>query len=121
MRSPSGRTYQVEIRDLMVRQFSCTCTDFRISGLGTCKHVEAVLLQLARRQRAEFKAAQRVPSARMDIVPTGDALQVERGLGKLPSGLRSRFDATGRLLPDANLEEVVEEISASRSAALRLA
>jgi hypothetical protein len=40
--SPSGMTYQVEIRDLLSRQFSCTCTDFRINGLGTCKHVEAV-------------------------------------------------------------------------------
>jgi hypothetical protein len=41
-------TYHAEIRDLATRQFSCTCTDFRINGLGTCKHIEALLLQLAR-------------------------------------------------------------------------
>ena len=40
--SQSGVTYLVEIRDLTRRQFSCECVDFRVNGLGTCKHVEAV-------------------------------------------------------------------------------
>ncbi len=118
--SPSGMTYQAEIRDLATRQFSCTCTDFRISGLGSCKHMEAVLLQLARRQRAEFKGAQRVASPRIDIVPAGDGLQVERGLGKLPPNLRRHFDGSGRLLPDANPENVVRAAAASRSQSLRV-
>jgi hypothetical protein len=39
--SPSGMSYQVEIRDLAERSFSCTCPDFRRNGLGTCKHIEA--------------------------------------------------------------------------------
>ena len=39
--SGSGVTYLVEIRDLARRQFSCECVDFRVNGLGTCKHVEA--------------------------------------------------------------------------------
>lgn len=47
--SPSGMDYQVEVRDLATRDFSCTCPDFRINGLGTCKHVEAVLIWLKRR------------------------------------------------------------------------
>ena len=42
--SPSGMNYQVEIRNLATRHFSCNCTDFRVNGLGTCKHVEAVLI-----------------------------------------------------------------------------
>ena len=119
--SPSGMTYQVEIRDLLSRQFSCTCTDFRINGLGTCKHVEAVLLQLARRHRAEFKAAQRVPSARIDIVPdpgTG-CLRVERGLSGLPSVLRSGFDADGLQLSNTNPEDLVRQLEASCSPAIR--
>src|SRR5437899_5249161 len=44
--SRSGLTYSVEIRDVAGRQFACDCVDFRINGLGTCKHVEAVLLLL---------------------------------------------------------------------------
>src|SRR5438093_9126320 len=69
VRSPSGMTYRAEIRDVASRQFSCTCADFRINGLGTCKHIEAILLLLARRHRAEFKAAMRGSSPRVDIVP----------------------------------------------------
>src|ERR1035438_1909817 len=42
--SGSGLTYAVEIRDVARRQFACACQDFRKNGLGTCKHVEAVLL-----------------------------------------------------------------------------
>ena len=49
VRSGSGLTYSVEIRDLRRRQFACDCVDFRINGLGTCKHVEVVLLQLQAR------------------------------------------------------------------------
>ena len=44
VKSGSGLTYSVEVRDLRQRQFACQCVDFRINGLGTCKHVEAVLL-----------------------------------------------------------------------------
>jgi hypothetical protein len=58
VQSPSGMTYRAEIRDVASRQFSCTCTDFRINGLGTCKHIEAILLQLARRHRS-FSAVPR--------------------------------------------------------------
>jgi hypothetical protein len=32
--SRSGMTYSVELRSLAERVFSCTCTDFRINGLG---------------------------------------------------------------------------------------
>src|ERR1700675_3790533 len=49
VRSPSGMTYSVELRSVAERIFSCTCTDFRINGLGTCKHVEAVLLNVEAR------------------------------------------------------------------------
>src|SRR5687767_14316396 len=41
--SGSGMSYCVEIRSLRDHLYFCTCVDFRINGLGTCKHVEAVL------------------------------------------------------------------------------
>lgn len=90
--SPTGLAYRVEIRDVANRQFACTCTDFRINGLGTCKHVEAVLLHVTPRQRAEFKAAKRgAPSPRIDLVPDQSAgrLRIERNLDRLPSRLRA--------------------------------
>jgi SNF2 family DNA or RNA helicase len=122
VRSPSGMTYRAEIRDIASRQFSCTCTDFRINGLGTCKHLEAILLQLARRHRVEFKAALRVSSSRADIVPDRAAgrLRVERNLAKLPSALRSRFDREGFQLDGTDPADLVEKIEASRSRFLRV-
>ena len=58
VRSGSGLTYSVEVRDVRQRQFACDCVDFRINGLGTCKHVEAVLLQLQARFKRLFRAAE---------------------------------------------------------------
>ncbi len=97
VKSPSGMDYQVEIRDLKERVFSCTCPDFRTAGLGTCKHVEATLIWLKRRHKGEMQAAAN-GSARIDLVPGGDTLCIERNLSKLPPSLRPLFDSAGHLL-----------------------
>ncbi|MYA87402.1 MAG: DEAD/DEAH box helicase, partial [Boseongicola sp. SB0662_bin_57] len=47
VRSSTGSTYVVEVRDLERRLNSCTCRDFETAGLGTCKHVEGVLNLIA--------------------------------------------------------------------------
>ncbi len=114
--SRSGLDYQVEIRDVAGRQFACTCTDFRINGLGTCKHVEAVLLHVARRHRPEFAAARRgTPSPRVDVVPDRAAgrLRVERNLDRLPPRLRARFDGAGLQLPDRDPADLAAELAAA--------
>lgn len=49
--------YRVEIRSLDARENSCTCPDFRVNGLGTCKHVEAVLERLRLRGTKAFRSA----------------------------------------------------------------
>jgi|GEM_PF-1928332 len=88
--SPSGMTYQVEVRDLNERSFSCTCPDFRTAGLATCKHVEATLIWLKRRHKGEFRLAKNSESPRIDVVPDGDTLRIERTLSILPKALRPR-------------------------------
>jgi superfamily II DNA or RNA helicase len=108
VKSPSGMTYQVEIRDLKERAFSCTCPDFRTAGLGTCKHVEATLIWLKRRFKGEVRLAETHGSPRIDIIPNGDTLQVERNTAKLPKSLRPLFDTVGNLLADP--EEAVEKL-----------
>ncbi|MEI6034714.1 MAG: DEAD/DEAH box helicase [Verrucomicrobiae bacterium] len=122
VQSPSGMAYLAEIRDVASRQFSCTCPDFRINGLGTCKHIEAILLQIARRQRAEFKAAGRVSSGRADIVPdaASGGLRVERNAAKLPARLRARFSSDGLQADGLDPAGLLEELLASRSQALRI-
>src|ERR1022692_4950454 len=69
VQSGSGLTYSVEVRDVRQRQFACECVDFRINGLGTCKHVEALLLQLEARFKRLFRAAQQNGAVRLDVVP----------------------------------------------------
>ncbi len=120
VRSSSGMTYHAEIRDLLTRQFSCNCTDFRINGLGTCKHVEAVLLQLARRERTAFKGAKRLPSTRIDVVPTSEGLKIERGLSKLSPGLRAKFDEQALQLPEMSPEDLLKDLRNARSRSLRI-
>jgi superfamily II DNA or RNA helicase len=44
--SQSGQTYFVQIRSLTELLNSCTCADYQTNLLGTCKHIEAVLLHL---------------------------------------------------------------------------
>ena len=108
--SPSGVTYSVEIRDLARRQSHCECVDFRVNGLGTCKHVEAVLDHLEHQQPLAFAAARQNGSPRVDLVCDSEAqtLYVERGLERLPRSLRRLFDAQGLLvtgyLPEMALE-----------------
>src|SRR5258708_33286320 len=95
--SGSGMTYAVEIRDVASRQFACECVDFCINGLGTCKHVEAVLLHLEARFRKLFKTAARSGSNRLDVVPdlaTG-SLKLTGIRGSLPRPLRGWFQTDG--------------------------
>ncbi len=40
------QTYRVQIRSLTEKRNYCTCPDFAINQLGTCKHIEAVLYNI---------------------------------------------------------------------------
>jgi SNF2 family DNA or RNA helicase len=44
----TGQTYKVSIRDNISSFNYCSCPDFRVNTLGTCKHVEYVLLSKLR-------------------------------------------------------------------------
>jgi len=97
--STSGMHYEVEIRDLAQRRFVCTCTDFRINGLGTCKHVEAVLMHVEHVAKSAYRQALRRGSDRVDIVPDRerDTLRIERNRDLLPIKIRRSFDVDGVL------------------------
>ena len=120
--SQSGMAYSVEIRDLRETGNACTCTDFRINGLGVCKHIEAVLFRLEKSKRAEFRAARKEGSPRIDVVPdeSGQGLRVERNLDRLPPRLRSYFDEKGVQLEGVDTDSLLSELAASRSKYLRI-
>src|SRR5205085_12093813 len=99
VQSGSGLAYSVEIRDVRQRQFACDCVDFRINGLGTCKHVEAVLLQLQARFRRLYKTAATHGTTRLEVVPdtNSDSLRLIKNGGALPTPLKKWFAGDGAL------------------------
>jgi hypothetical protein len=112
--SKSGLTYSVEIRDVGARQFACDCIDFRINGLGTCKHVEAVLFHLEGRFRRLFGAATAGGSTRCDVVVdrTVDTLRLTGNSQALPRTVRQCFDSAGCLLSELDPIEAVARLEA---------
>jgi SNF2 family DNA or RNA helicase len=49
VQSASGKTYRVAMRGPGLFENYCSCADFAVNTLGTCKHIEALLLQLGKR------------------------------------------------------------------------
>lgn len=113
VRSGSGLVYSVEIRDVRDRQFACECVDFCINGLGTCKHVEAVLQYLECRFPRLYAAAKRDGSPRLDVVldSAKDTLRLRAPRGRIPPALQEWFDGDGLLL-SGSPEEAVSALGA---------
>jgi hypothetical protein len=81
VRSTSSGIYEVEIRSLSQRENSCGCPDWRVNGLGTCKHIEGVLEALRHRGKRAFAAAALAGNPRAEIFPAVDgsyAVQLRR-------------------------------------------
>ncbi len=102
--SASGRTYRVQIRSLTELRNSCTCPDYRTNLLGSCKHIEGVLLHLKRRwgrRLASIAARGSVPAQiYLDYAQEPPAVRVSLPLprdGALRSLLSRAFDAEGML------------------------
>ena len=51
VQSASGKTYRVALRGPGLFENYCSCPDFAVNTLGTCKHVEAMLLTLRKRRK----------------------------------------------------------------------
>lgn len=51
----SGAAYRVEMRSTDSAINSCSCKDFQVNRLGTCKHIEAVRRKFAKRKRSELE------------------------------------------------------------------
>ena len=119
VRSDSGMVYRVEVRDLKDRAFSCTCADFRKNGLGTCKHVEAVLLHAQRKAgKARWPQALESGSPRIEIIAHSEyGLQAWRGRSDLPRAVQKMFMAEdGTLRSSVPVEEVLAALERLRDA-----
>jgi superfamily II DNA or RNA helicase/predicted nucleic acid-binding Zn finger protein len=57
VKSASGKTYRVAMRGAGLFDNYCSCPDFAVNTLGTCKHIEALLLQLRQRHGKRVERA----------------------------------------------------------------
>ena len=67
VRSDAGSVYEVEIRSLDAHANSCGCIDYRVNGLGTCKHIEGVLAALRRKGAVAAGALDAAVSDRVEV------------------------------------------------------
>ena len=102
----SGRPHRVEVRSVTEHENCCDCPDYRVNGLGTCKHVEAVLMHIERSQPAKFRRAASEGSPRVEIFLSrveGHVVKIAWPVGRM-RGLREVlepfFSSDGSLLAD---------------------
>ena len=105
--SDSDRHYIVEINSLANLTNLCDCPDHQINGLGTCKHIEAVLLKLRKGKINKFREAGTQGSPRCEIYLDRPHNQVVLALPRTINRrsaayklLTPFFSAEGRLLAD---------------------
>ncbi len=102
VQSASGKTYRVAMRGPGLFENYCSCPDFAVNTLGTCKHIEALLLRLGKRYGRTLES-RKFARARASIsLQYGETIAVRLRLPANPSpALRTLsdeyFDAAGLL------------------------
>jgi superfamily II DNA or RNA helicase/predicted nucleic acid-binding Zn finger protein len=90
VQSSSGKTYRVAMRGPGLFDNYCSCPDFAVNTLGTCKHIEAVLANLRSRKGKKVGSAKYQRSRASISLQYGDQITVRLHLPASPSpALRS--------------------------------
>src|SRR6266571_4250870 len=102
VKSTSGRTYRVAVRGPGLFENYCSCPDFAVNTLGTCKHIEGMLLQLRQRHRKAMDTAAYKRTRASISLQYGETIEVRLHMPASPApALRSLaaeyFDAGGLL------------------------
>jgi SNF2 family DNA or RNA helicase len=102
VRSASKKTYRVAMRGPGLFDNYCSCPDFAVNTLGTCKHIEALLFRLHRRRGTALDHDQFCRTRASLSLHYGETLSVRLRLPLSPSPAlqalaREYFDDTGLL------------------------
>jgi superfamily II DNA or RNA helicase len=102
VRSSSNRTYRVAMRGPGLFDNYCSCPDFAVNTLGTCKHIEALLLRLRRQHGKAFEGDKFSRTRASLSLHYGETLGVRLRLPSSPSPAlqalaREYFDESGLL------------------------
>ena len=90
------KSYRVELRSLTKLLNTCSCPDFRKSALGTCKHIERVLLRVKRKTKGLLES----PCGEIFMSPDFKNVCFQRGDSMADGAAESlsrHFTAEGRL------------------------
>ncbi|MGD0499103.1 MAG: SWIM zinc finger family protein [Bryobacteraceae bacterium] len=74
--SASGKTYRVAMRGPGLFENYCSCPDFAVNTLGTCKHIEALLLRLRKRHGHTLESKEYARSRASISLQYGEAIDV---------------------------------------------
>ncbi len=103
----TGGTYRVAIRGAALGENYCSCPDFAVNTLGTCKHIEFTLARLGRTRAAKqaLAAGCQPPFSEVYLQYGAQRVVVFRPGTECPAELRRYarrfFDEHGRLKPEA--------------------
>jgi SNF2 family DNA or RNA helicase len=105
VQSASGKTYRVAMRGPGLFENYCSCPDFAVNTLGTCKHIEALLLQLRRKHGTALERKQFARTRASISLQYGETIEIRLRLPVSPSaGLKAladeHFDPAGVLRPE---------------------
>ncbi len=120
IKSASGKTYRVAVRGPGLFENYCSCPDFAVNTLGTCKHIEAMLAQLRKRHRKTLESSAYKRTRASISLQYGDSIEVRLRLPATPSPALTalaakHFDAAG-LLPRKQYRQFAEVLQAFRNA-----
>ena len=120
IKSGSGKIYRVAMRGPGLFENYCSCPDFAVNTLGTCKHIQAMLLGLRKRYRKTLETVGYKRTRASLALQYGDTIEVRLHLPASPSpALRSLaaqyFDPAG-LLPRDQYRQFARVLDAFRKA-----
>jgi len=120
VRSTSGRTYRVAVRGPGLFENYCSCPDFTVNTLGTCKHIEAMLLQLRRGRRKTLDTMEYRRTRVSISLQYGNTLEVRLHLPASSSpalrALAAEFFDPGGLLRRQHYRRFAQVLDALRKA-----
>src|SRR5437879_3761069 len=85
VKSASGKTYRVAMRGPGLFENYCSCSDFAINTLGTCKHIEALFLRLGKRYGRALESRKFVRARASISLQYGESIAVRLRLPAKPS------------------------------------
>src|ERR1035438_7610149 len=84
VKSGSGKTYRIAVRGSGLFENYCSCPDFAVNTLGTCKHIEAMLLRLRKRHGRSLEAKAYARSRASISLQYGETIDVRLRLPVAP-------------------------------------